>query len=284
MCPECNSMINLLDYKGYNDFDLVECNECHMIYHRKCFNNNNNVKILLTSSLCSKCSLKVYNNPSQSQTTTSSSSQLNNILSQDSPEIIIPPTSVIRTSISPPIKEKEGKKKKKKNTEIESTNQLTYSIPIPEPTQIVIGEDDDDDILHNLIPKIMKHREKHTNPPKRINEEEEEDNEIEIFNDLDDDDDTDDEKPKKRKLTNLNNNQIIQSEYDKNNIIYVTEPICQETFKPYTIVYNKYNKEFAMVLPEEEMPNIVRIDYDSCPFTTKIVLITFMEKDGKFQQ
>lgn len=282
MCPECNSMINLLDYKGYNDFDLVECNECHMIYHRKCFNNNN-VKILLTSSLCSKCSLKVYNNPSQTQTTTSSS-QLNNILSQDSPEIIIPPTSVIRTSISPPIKEKEGKKKKKKNTEIESTNQLTYSIPIPEPTQIVIGEDDDDDILHNLIPKIMKHREKHTNPPKRINEEEEEDNEIEIFNDLDDDDDTDDEKPKKRKLTNLNNNQIIQSEYDKNNIIYVTEPICQETFKPYTIVYNKYNKEFAMVLPEEEMPNIVRIDYDSCPFTTKIVLITFMEKDGKFQQ
>lgn len=280
MCPECNSMINLLDYKGYNDFDLVECNECHMIYHRKCFNNNN-VKILLTSSLCSKCSLKVYNNPSQTQTTTSSS-QLNNILSQDSPEIIIQPTSIIRTSISPPIKEKEGKKKKKKNTEIESTNQLTYSIPIPEPTQIVIGEDDDDDILHNLIPKIMKHREKHTNPPKRINEEDEEDNEIEIFNDLDDD--TDDEKPKKRKLTNLNNNQIIQSEYDKNNIIYVTEPICQETFKPYTIVYNKYNKEFAMVLPEEKMPNIVRIDYDSCPFTTKIVLITFMEKDGKFQQ
>lgn len=283
MCPECNSMINLLDYKGYNDFDLVECNECHMIYHRKCFNNNN-VKILLTSSLCSKCSLKVYNNPSQSQTTTTSSSQLNNILSQDSPEIIIPPTSVIRTSISPPIKEKEGKKKKKKNTEIESTNQLTYSIPIPEPTQIVIGEEDDDDILHNLIPKIMKHREKHTNPPKRINDDDEEDNEIEIFNDLDDDDDTDDEKPKKRKLTNLNSNQIIQSEYDKNNIIYVTEPICQETFKPYTIVYNKYNKEFAMVLPEEEMPNIVRIDYDSCPFTTKIVLITFMEKDGKFQQ
>lgn len=396
MCGECNGILNLNDFKGYSNNEYVECSNCYMVFHYKCFNKNVN---LTANEMCSKCLLKVYQNPSISSslplsitsadnattpitaptaqivttaptttdkiitntvtpiktetinttnisTTTTPSSIIqinynsndNGIISQDSPEIVLESPPVIRKYNSPPIvTEKEHKKRKRKGNENNNNNNINDKtviqskvdrinhIPIPEPILSPIEDEEEeeekkkDDTLVNIISKICTRRDSYNsynnsyyNNNSQRNEEEEDkviliDEEPENENtkknnnkrkkkviriEEDEDDDFEDEykeEDEEEESENSENNEEksekigIKHNNKDNSLIYETEPSPNNTFEPYSIVFNRYNEEFAMVLPEDDMSDIVRIDYDSCPFRNRVLLITFMERDDRFQ-